>query len=229
MTREVQGVLLVLFGGALLRISAGDVYLRYVKEGMRPWLLLSGALLILAGALVIINAIRSSRSDDQPHDHHGPRSAWMLLLPVAAIFLVAPPALGAFTAAREDSSVAQPASAPPLPAGDPVTVTLADYASRAVWDDGRTLVNRTVQMTGFVTPNPAGGWWLTRLQLACCAADAIPTKIVPVDAPGDLAANTWVTITGTWVPGGGTQTETAIPWVKVLTLTEVPQPSNAYE
>jgi len=110
-----------------------------------------------------------------------------------------------------------------------VSVSLADYAARAVWDDGRTLEGRTVRLTGFVTPNPAGGWWLTRLQTACCAADAIPTKIVPVDGPERLPANTWLTVVGQWVPGGGTQSSDAIPWVQVESYEKIPQPKNPYE
>ena len=109
-----------------------------------------------------------------------------------------------------------------------MTTTLSDYAARAVWDDGRTLEGRNVQLTGFVTPNPAGGWYLTRLQLTCCAADAIATKITPQGVK-DLPANTWVTVVGQWVPGGGTNSDTAIPLIKVTKLTQVPQPSNPYE
>ena len=46
MSREVGAVLLGLLGGAILRISIGDAYLRYVKEGLRPWLLVSGSVLV---------------------------------------------------------------------------------------------------------------------------------------------------------------------------------------
>ena len=42
MTREVQSIILLLVGIATLRISWGTAYLNYVKEVMRPWLLLSG-------------------------------------------------------------------------------------------------------------------------------------------------------------------------------------------
>ena len=33
MTRDVGAIVLLLVGGAILRISLGDAYLRYVKEG----------------------------------------------------------------------------------------------------------------------------------------------------------------------------------------------------
>jgi uncharacterized membrane protein YcgQ (UPF0703/DUF1980 family) len=80
-----------------------------------------------------------------------------------------------------------------------------------------------------VSAAPDGGWYLTRLSLSCCAADAIATKITVVDAPYAPPSDTWVTVTGQWVPGGGTQSETAIPWVKATTMAEVSVPKNPYE
>lgn len=250
MRRDVQAVILILVGGAVLRISIGDTFLNYVKEGMKPWLIVSGAILVVLGVLALIDVIRTSRSGEsevasepegdhgeadiaREHGHghgHGPRAAWLLLLPVLAIFLVAPPALGAYAAARDTTNAVQPreATAPPLPAGDPVDLSVSAYVGRAVWDDGLSLEGRTVRMTGFVTPNPEGGWWLTRLALACCAADAIASKAQVLETP-DLPADTWVTVTGRWVPGGGTKSAKAIPLLVVDSLEQVPQPKNPYE
>jgi uncharacterized repeat protein (TIGR03943 family) len=248
MRRDVQGILLILLGGAVLRITLGGTFLNYVKEGMSPWLLLSGATLVVLGVFALIDAVRRGRDEedeptphDEPGEHaesaghghshgHGPRAAWLLLLPVLAIFLIAPPALGAFAAARDTTNASQPkeAKAPALPPGDPVQISVSDYVGRAVWDDGLTLEGRTVEMTGFVTPDPAGGWWLTRLAIACCAADAIASKIKVVDAP-DLPANTWLRVTGSWVPGGGTKSDKAIPLIELTTLDQIQQPKNPYE
>jgi uncharacterized repeat protein (TIGR03943 family) len=242
MRRDVQAIILLLVGGAVLRITMGDAFLNYVKEGMRPWLLLSGGTLVVLGLLALIDVFRKRGEEPTPHDepaehgdghghgHGGPRAAWLLLLPVLAIYLIAPPALGAYAAARDttNSAPAQEAKAPPLPPGDPASVTVAEYVGRAVWDDGLTLEGRTVEMTGFVTPDPAGGWWLSRMAIACCAADAIASKIKVIEAP-ELPANTWVTVTGRWVPGGGTKTDTAIPLLEIETLDEIPQPKNPYE
>lgn len=244
MRRDVQAIVLILLGGAVLRISLGDTYLNYVKSNMRIWLILSGALLVLLGVLALIDVLRKGRANDEatPHDephehddghghgHGGPRSAWLLLLPVLAIFLIAPPALGAYAAARDTTNGVQPreAHAPPLPAGDPVEITVADYVGRAVWDDGITLEGRTVQLTGFVTPNPEGSWWLTRLAISCCAADAITFKIQPMEVE-DLPANTWVTVTGHWIPGGGTKSDKAVPLLVVDSLEQVTAPENPYE
>lgn len=249
MSRDVGSVLLVLLGATVLRITGDGTYLRYVKESLRPWLLASGAVLVLLGLLALLAVWRGVRAEararrsgadvahpaDQDDGHgHGalPRAAWLLVLPVAALLVVPPPALGAFTAERQSATTvapAQAAKAPPLPPGDPVPLTLGDYASRAVWDDGRTLTGRTVAMTGFASAAPDGGWYLTRLALTCCAADATVTKILPVGGEAHLPANTWVDVVGRWVPGGGTQSETAIPHLQVDSLNVVPAPANPYE
>jgi uncharacterized repeat protein (TIGR03943 family) len=231
MRRDVQAIILVLIGGAVLRISLIDVYLNYVKAGMQPYLIASGCILVVLGVLALVDLFRKKTPSDDGHGHghHGPRSAWLLLLPVLAIFLVAPPALGAYSAQRNSTNGTQPSTAaPPLPAGDPVTVMVSSYVARAVWDDGKTLVDRNVEMTGFVTPDPEGGWWLTRLSMSCCAADAIASKIKALGT-SDLPANTWVSVVGRWVPGGGTKTESAVPLVDITSLTEVSQPKNPYE
>ncbi len=236
MKRDVQGIVLVLVGGAVLRICWDDTYLSYVKESMRPWLLASGGLLVALGLLLIADVLRQSgRSEESAPEHGhrhrgGSRSAWLLLVPIVAIFVIAPPSLGAYTAARATTNVAAPASpkAPPLPATDPVPLLLADYAARAVWDAGLTLQGRTVQLVGFVTPDPAGGWWLTRLSLTCCAADATTVRVKAIGAR-DLPANTWVRVVGRWTPGGGTASDAAIPWVQPATVTEIRKPKNPYE
>ena len=277
MTREVQAVVLVFVGGAILRITATDTYLRYVKESLRPWLLASSIILIGLGLLALLDIVRASRRDsaslsvqgaaeaghlgddsrggdpdgrglrrdDDPdlseseddssgHDHaHGPsRASWLLLLPVLAIFLVAPPALGSYTASRQVAVVAAPGSdtaLPALPPGDPVPVLVSDYALRAVWDSGKTLEGRNVSMTGFVSPGKNGKWYLTRLTLTCCAADALAVKVLPIEPPSSPPADTWVTVTGSWVPGGGTNDPNAIPWFKVASMKVVGQPDNPYE
>jgi uncharacterized repeat protein (TIGR03943 family) len=249
MTRDIGSIIMILIGGALLRITSDDVYLRYVKESLRPWLIASGLILIVLGVLQLVDVWRVARrehadtaalsqADAGAAPHGAPRAAWLLVLPILAIYLIAPPALGAFTAERQSSVTTAPAAsaqAPPLPAGDPVVLALNDYASRAIWDDGKTLVGRNVSMTGFATAAPAGGWYLTRLTLTCCAADATVTKILVLGEDSSSSpqpvpvTNSWVTVIGRWLPGGGIQSETAIAHVQARTVTPVPTPSNPYE
>ncbi len=243
MKRDVQSILLVLVGGTVLRLSIGDAYLNYVKPGLRPFLIVSGAVLLVLGlaSFVLDGLLRRAPAagpacadgGDHGAGHgpdHGPRVAWLLCLPVLAVFLVAPPALGSYAAQRDAGTVAKPQEAqfPPLPEGDPVRVLVSEYAIRAVWDQGRSLRGRTVTLTGFVTPKPGGGWYLTRMVLSCCAADAQAFKVEVRDAP-PLPADTWVEVTGTWVPHGDVPPERAIPAIQASDVKEVPRPKDPYE
>lgn len=240
MSREVQAIMLILLGGAIIRISLTDIFLRYVKPVMQPYLIAAGAFLLLIGIWAIVDQLRRGKSpDDHEHDEdefddghgHGPmRAAWFLLLPVFAIVLVAPPALGAYSAEKDTQTVASPGEAlfPELPNKNPIPMSLNEYAMRAVWDDQQSLAGRNVQLVGFVTPNPDGGWWLSRMTMACCAGDATATKIHVVDPP-DFEANSWVKLDGHWVPGGEVNTDKGIPWIAINSIHEVPQPKEPYE
>ena len=242
----MAAVLLILLGGAIMRITVTEAYINYVKPGMKPYLIASAAVLLVLGVLAFVDSIRDKREAphaheetgegeheilDDGHGHGRMRSAWLLILPVAAIFLVAPGPLGAYTASREGANVSAPktgSEVTPLPPGDPVPLRLDEFAVRAVWDNGRTLEGRTVEVVGFATPDPEGGWILTRLGLACCAADALATKVKPIGDVPDLPANTWVSVTGRYTPGGGTGTSDAIPWLQVDSIIRVPQPQDPY-
>ncbi|MEU0968094.1 TIGR03943 family protein [Streptomyces sp. NPDC005917] len=238
MRRYGGPVLLCLVGAAALRITLfGDLYLRYVQASLRPYLITSGIALILLG--ITTAALRSrttghhdDRGHIQDHDHnHGPRIAWLLTLPALALLLFPPPALGSYSAEREAAQrAAQGVGAfPALPAGNPVRLTLAEFSSRAIYDSGRALKGRTVRMTGFATHGADGTWYLTRLMVTCCAADATTSKVEirGEDAP---PTDTWVTVTGTWHPKGALGSDAA--WPPVLdakSARTVKQPSDPYE
>jgi uncharacterized repeat protein (TIGR03943 family) len=156
--------------------------------------------------------------------------AWLLCLPVFAIFLVAPPALGSYAAERDAGTVAKPSGSsdyPPLPAGDPVPVPMSEFAVRAVWDSGKTLRGRNVQLSGFVTPKPGGGWYLTRMMLSCCAADARAVKVEVRDVPAPRA-DTWVEVVGSWVDEGKAPAEDVIPVMTTSSVRPIPVPKDPY-
>jgi uncharacterized repeat protein (TIGR03943 family) len=121
-----------------------------------------------------------------------------------------------------------PEDLPPL-VGDPVKIGVVDYATRAVWDDGKSLRGKDVEMVGFVTHGRDGAWYLTKLQISCCAADAQPYKVKVLGDFGPYADNQWVVVRGHWVPGGGTQRDDAIPWVQATSVRTTGQPANPYE
>ncbi|MFE9029027.1 TIGR03943 family putative permease subunit [Streptomyces iakyrus] len=248
MRRFGPSLVLVLCAAAVLRISLfSELYLRYVQQGLRPYLIASGALLLVLGIASAVVARRTARRDDEEghadahtyddehgHGHdrgHSPRVAWLLVVPALALLLFPPPALGSYSAERDAAKYAARGigAFPDLPDGEPVDLTLGEFASRAMYDSRRTMKGRTVRMTGFVTKDDDGTWYLTRLLISCCAADARPDKVEirQADAP---ATDTWVSVTGTWIPKGKLGSEAA--WPPVLSATDVKQveqPDNPYE
>lgn len=237
MRRDIQGVVLALVGATILRLSFTDIMLSYVKPGMRPFLLASGTVLVVLGLLSVILDSRQPAPDDADgtgvtdHEHAAPRAAWLLVLPVFLVFVVAPPALGAFAAERVPSAIPQEGewTMRPLPDDDPVQLALRDYAYRATWDGGGTLQDRRVALTGFVTPSEDGdGWVLNRLQLNCCAADARVSRVLVTDAalpPLDA----WVTVVGSYSPPLDADSDEPVPVVAAESVEQVPQPRNPYE
>lgn len=242
MNRDTQSILLILLGGAVLRISLGDTYLRYVKESLQPFLIVSGVLLVALGMVCVVRDNRARRgagpSADDGHGHaHGPAVGWLLLLPVLAIFLVAPPALGSYTAARDNAEIAEPETLPkfsPLPAPeagvDWVPLTLTNYYTRAVWDEGATLGERPLQLTGFVTERPAGGFYLTRLRISCCAADSQSIKVVIYSDLATPPVDTWLAVNGVYTPAEPHPSEDYDePVLTATSLQVIPAPEYPYE
>ena len=235
MNRLAQAVVMLLFGGAIIRVTVTDLFLRYVKEGLRPFLLGAGALLVAAAVATIhyeLRALRSRReSADDGHGHHEPRVGWLLLLPVVGLLLVAPPALGSYSAGQSGSIAAEPSDYPPLPPGDPVPVGLLDYASRAVFDAGRSLSGRTVRLTGFITAGPGGRPMLARMVLNCCAADGRPIKVgLTGDAAIDAAPDTWVQVDGRYSDKVGKDPVNGakVAYLEVTSWQEVAEPAQPY-
>jgi uncharacterized repeat protein (TIGR03943 family) len=228
--RQAQGVILLLVGGAVLRISLTDVYLRYVKHGLRPFLIAAGLLLVFTALATLWYELSGRSSHD--HQHPEPKVAWLLLLPVLGLLLVAPPALGSYSANRAGTALTASDDYAPLPAGDPVHLTVLDYAARAVFDQGHSLSNRRIELSGFLTAAPDGTWFLTRMILTCCAADARPIKVALTGAvPDGLTADGWLRVVGRYSaqtvkdPVNGER----IPFLTVETAEAVPAPAEQYE
>ncbi|MFD5598294.1 TIGR03943 family putative permease subunit [Streptomyces griseorubiginosus] len=233
MRRPVQVVLLALTGIGLLHAALfTDLYLRYVKEGLRPLLIVSGVtllLLALAGATLAREHARHT-SHAHGHDHTGaPRVAWLLYLPALSLLLYAPPALGAYTAARSnDKAVREQKGFDPLPATSPLPMTLTDFTTRVQQDHELAIMGRTVRMTGFVSPaGRGGGWYLTRIIFTCCAADSqtVKVRMYGTEVP---PANTWLAVTGTWHHKGRLGTRAAEAALDVRSSEHIPPPVNAY-
>ena len=242
MRRDTQNVLLVLLGGALIKISATDLYLRYVKPGNKWYLLTAGAVILLLAAVSLgrdawqarAGARRPGPAGDGHHHGHGePHSPWLLMLPVLAIFLVAPPALGADSVQRASAgnSVTTTASTsadfPPLPQRGAPELRLSDFVARAVGDRSGSLAGRDVTLTGFVV-HRGGAPELARLVITCCAADARPMVVRLTGAP-DLPSGSWLRLRARLLPGSATAADGYTPSVQVLDAEPIAEPTEAYE
>ena len=249
MNRQAQAAVLFLTGAALLQAGFTNLYLRYVKAGLQPLLLLSGGVLIAAALATVWYEWRGrkeNQGDGHGHDHgeghgheHGdghvhrePRVSWLLVLPLLALILVAPPALGSYSAMRTGTALQQPYGYNRLPASGPLDLTVVDYASRAVYDHGRSIDGRQIKVTGFVALDRSGSPYLVRMALNCCAADAQPVKIALTGTiPPVLQPDKWLQVTGTYT---AEQTKDPvnngpIPYLRVTAATPVPTPKDPYD
>ena len=229
---RTQAYVLLLFGGALLRLAASDALLRYVRAVARPWVLLAGAAMMALALWSLLAGPRgTSGAPRDEHGHDGPsRAGWLVLAPVVAILVVAPPALGAYSARRLPVSAIEPPSRhfPPLTGSDPVQVSLLDYYSRAAFDAGRTLIPHRVALTGFVLGGgEPGGFQMARLVITCCAADAQPVVVsvrTPIAAP---SRDAWLTVTGTF--GGMSPSDATVPVLRADAVTRIRPPADPYD
>jgi uncharacterized repeat protein (TIGR03943 family) len=252
--RQAQAVVMLLFGGAVLKASVTDLYLRYVKEGLRPFLIVAGVLMVTAAIMTLWYDLRHApperetppeagtppaAGDDSGHDdghaHREPRVGWLLILPVLGLLLVTPPALGSYAAGQAGTVLTAQNSGsdyPQLPPGDPVPLTMLDYASRAVFDSGKSLTGRNLRLTGFVTPGPDGQPMLARIVLTCCAADGRPIKVGltggnPITVPPD----TWVQAVGTYSTRveKDPMNQATVPYLEVTSWARITPPRQQYE
>ena len=262
MTRSAQNLLLILIGVAVLWITlASGEYVNYVKPGFRYLLVPAAAVLVLLGAAGLRREWRDAPvadahqregadghrhgpdhgyADDDGHGHdhsRGPRVAWLLCLPVLAIFVIAPPALGSFTVARDTGRPAPPPAPPaqgfgPLSrTGAPIPMNLGEFIGRsyeAQTGNPATLNGISVRLTGFVTPRKGGGWQVTRLKMACCAGDAIPFPVIVRGLPMP-PADAWVQVDGTWTPPASGKPATGVHELRGTSVKRVTKPKEPYE
>jgi uncharacterized repeat protein (TIGR03943 family) len=221
---RTQAYLLLLFGGALIRLGAGEALLRYVRPVARPWVLLAGAgLVVLAVAQLIQQRQTGSRAPGSV------RTGWLLLAPVVAIVVIAPPALGTFSAAHATSRVVDASTQkqfPPLTGPSPHPLSLLDFTTRVLWDSGRTVAGHDVRLTGFVLSQRPDGFVLARLVITCCAADARPVEIFVI-SQAHPAKGQWVNLVGRY--RGTDPDQPLFPRVAATDVQPTAQPANPYD
>jgi uncharacterized repeat protein (TIGR03943 family) len=243
MNDRTQGALLLAVGGIAVRLGLTDAALAYVKAGLPPFLVAAGLVLIALGAGALRRAFASPRpapeptsGDDVEAGHeHGPAAAWLLVLPLFALLLIAPPALGSFAAERQSARPAVTSQTDFSPLPDPVDgaveLRLLEYVLRALYDEDGSLEGERVRLVSFVTR--AGGddtYHLTRFRMACCAADA---TAISVEVAGDRSwpADTWLEVEGHWESRAGADEDgdSRVPLLRAASSREIPEPVQTYE
>lgn len=239
MRRATQNILLLLLGGALLQLALTGAYLRYVKPAHHWLLILAGATTLTLAAVSIIRDLRGARpdgTDGHAHDHRT-GSAWLLILPILAVFLVAPPALGADSVERAAGSPTRitPTAAdgstlyPKLPPRGVVALQVSEFAERSAWDSAHSLDGRSIKLTGFVV-HEGRATYLARVAISCCAADAYPAKVELLDHDLSTVHNDqWIEAVVVLEPDSATRADAYVPAAHVHTVTRVAQPDDPYE
>ena len=228
------GTISILVGAVLLRLAMTDTYLRYVRSELGPFLLVSGLAVVALCFATLIRALRATPTEvhgdgDLEHHHeHGIGVGWLLLAPIAALLLVAPPTLGAFgvgRAANVKIRAGKGVFRPLDPTTGPVSMPLLEYGQRSFERNGASFRGAPVELTGFVAEAEAGGFQLARYQIACCAADASPIVVKVEGTTGDRpVVDGWVTVTGNFRPPEGD-----LPRVSATSVAEIPAPRDPYE
>ncbi|MFI9822284.1 TIGR03943 family putative permease subunit [Streptomyces sp. NPDC052013] len=233
--RQAQAAVLFLLGATVLHAGLTDLHLRYVKAGLRPLLLLAGAVLIATAGATVWYEWRARAGGGRAgaaSGHREPRISWLLALPVLALILVAPPALGSYSASHTGTALQKPLGFPELPAAGPLRMGVGEYAARAVYDEGRRLRDRPLTLTGFLTVDRSGRPYLVRMTLNCCAADAQPIKVALTgDLPPVLQPDTWLEVSGRYTPRRTEDPVNAgpVPYFEVAATKPVPAPRDPYE
>ncbi len=164
----------------------------------------------------------------------------MLVLPVLAIFLIAPPALGSDSVNRAGglSRVPEPPEGsslfPRLPTGREPLLKMSEFVTRVLWDDTGALNGRPIRLQGFVVhAQPGGTTQLARMRISCCAADATAIKVDLTGAAAKRAhqqpADSWIEVTGTVRPGSATEANGQVPTVDITAVRPIPVPPDPYE
>ena len=174
------------------------------------WVVIFGAIVLGAAAVAHLVTARARARKLEPRDALGIAT---LLVPLLAVAAVPSAQLGALAASRKTAgagAAAVGAIAPPAPeAGEAVSFAQIHYASEseAYAAEAGIADGMEVTLTGFVThPSslPPGTLGLTRFQVSCCAADAVPFTVPLVTDPASRSDDTWLRVRGRLVSRDGT-------------------------
>ncbi|MFI7666320.1 TIGR03943 family putative permease subunit [Nocardia sp. NPDC049526] len=181
------------------------------------------------------------------HEHGSGRAQWLLLAPVAALLLVAPPALGAGAAVTSspvqvvprDIAAEQPKlwAFPPLSAEPSPRLPIVDLVDRALQDSSHSLDSREVTISGFIirpkdlaqqhpdTPDAD----LARVVITCCVADARYVLVHLSGMPEVIDDDAWLEVRGVVETGSAQRDPDHTPTLVVTGYQRIEAPDRPYE
>ena len=235
MTRETENAVLLLVGISTGIITITGTFTRYVKPSLLPWLAGSAILLIALALVSIVRDIRRG-SAHAPHDDghtHRSSSVWLLVVPIAVLGFIVPPAIAPEAAAPtvvEVSTEVLRRPFPPLPDERAPTLPLPEVLVRIARDSANTLDGRLITVTGF-TFKADGRTDLARVVIICCAADASLARIRLSGPAAPQVANypdnTWLRVEAK-VPAGQQWSRGSVPVMEVFSESRIDPPANPY-
>ncbi len=220
-----------------LRLAITGKHRQFVRAGLGPYLIAAGLVLCLLAVIALLHDDApdlGERGDDHNHyrDHsanadsvrHSVGPGWLLLLPVMALFLVAPAPIGSWGLKQVGSSSAgRSKNWAPLPlASGPIPVRLREVVGRAN-DATLSLRGRPLLLEGFVV-RPGGSFALARYSIACCAADAQGAQVLVEGQPISFASDSWVRVIGSFVEMRGD-----VVVVRASSVDPIPSPPEPFE
>ncbi|WP_166906720.1 TIGR03943 family protein [Mycobacterium sp. DL440] len=234
MSRETENALLLLIGVSTAIITLTGTFTRYVKPSVLPFLAATSVLLIMLALASIVADIRHGGDEAHGHHDHSHRrgTAWLLLIPIALLAFVVPPAIRPQAASVSEASTDVLRRAfPPLPDGRAPEISLPDVLTRVAQDNAGTLDDRTVTVSGF-TMRDGDRTDLARVVIICCAADAQLARIhLSGPAAAQLAGypeNTWIKVEGTIPAGQSDSSRGSIPTMTALSAVRTDPPKRPY-
>ena len=221
--------------------------MRYVKPGLLPFLAAAAIALLAIGAVTLwyeftperqggrhsgAQAGATPRTADSHKHRAGRRMAASRVRFWRWPCWLRPPS-GSDAAVHSGTALAAPTGDfPPLPEGDPASLTLMDYASRAVFDEGRSIGDRTVRLTGFVIRGSQGRSLCDPhgAELLCVRMPVQSEVGLSGDVPGDLPNDAWVEVIGTYSPHQVVDEINSgiIPFIQASSVIRIAPPTDPY-
>jgi uncharacterized repeat protein (TIGR03943 family) len=226
-SRAVRACALLAWAAFFLYLWVSGQSVEYVGR-RTAWVVPFGAIVLGVCALIYLPTVRVRARAQRPSITEL-ASAAALVAPLLVLFVVPSPRLGALAAERKGGDDARRAIAPPDRGGDS-QITLADLAwattvpefrqSRGIRD------GVAVDVTGFVSKVRYDQIEVSRFQVSCCAADAIPYSVqVRGRAVGQgHAKDSWVRVRGKVAIGAGPMELS----VSASRVDGIPEPDDPY-